>query len=187
MDGGRAILVVIDPGHEALRGSLVVNEDDPTSHLRTEEGGFLGAVSALCSAGAMTGAGRVAISLVLELGEIVRQPQTLDRVWSLRVSGRAVVSGHVGVHARGARGGAGYGRVVVGGSHKKGVDAVGRRVIHGARLPHRRRGVGAASWERSAEGGGNFGGEDGGGWGEDVLLGDDTKKSLGKAYTRSDR
>jgi hypothetical protein len=183
----RSVLIVVNPAHVTLAETLVKNEYDLGSHLGTEEHSFLHAMATLGSiriypSMACADTGSVAIALVLEVWEVLRELQGLGRGWGLRMTGRAVVGCHVGIHGGRTGNGTGYAGVVVGGGHEERVHAVGGRVIHWARLAHGGWCIGTARGKRSAEGGGNFGGEDSAGRRENELLGNNAEQSLSEAY-----
>lgn len=73
-----AIVIVLNTAHVALRQALVNDKDDLGSHLCSKEDSFLGPVTTLRGTRARAGAGSIAVSLVLELGKVFREPQGLD-------------------------------------------------------------------------------------------------------------
>lgn len=86
VNGGRSALVVLNSAHVALAETLIKNKADLGSHLSAQEDSFLHAVTTLGRPrrGVDTaGAGSVAIAVVLEVGEILGELQSLDRGWGL--------------------------------------------------------------------------------------------------------
>lgn len=100
MNSRRSALIVLNTAHVALGETLIQNEENLGSHLSTQEGGFFGTVAARCGTGTCAGPRSVAVTLVLEIGEVLWESQGLDRGWGLRVAGRAVMGGHIRIHAR---------------------------------------------------------------------------------------
>lgn len=91
MDCRRSALVVLNPAHVTLAETLINDKENLGSHLSAKENGLFHSMATLGCAGrawitpstATAGTGSVAVALVLEVWEILRKLQCLDRGWGL--------------------------------------------------------------------------------------------------------
>lgn len=173
----RAEVVVLRSGHEGLGLALVDPEEDLSTDLCTQEGCFLGAVSApRGTAGAGAGTGSVAVRATFEVRVVLGKLRRLDNGGPLEVTSSVL---RALVHARGT-GNSGHPGVVVRGGDQKGIHAMGSRMVlrAGLALAHLGGRVGSAGGDRCGEGGWNLRGENGGRGRVHELLRDHSEKSL---------
>lgn len=136
-------------------------------------------MSACRSTGTCAGPRSIAVTLILEIREVLRESQGLDRGWGLGVAGRAVMGRHIRIHARCAWDG--HTVLVVSGIYQELAYSGSRGVVHRRGHAHGSRSVSSTSREGSSESGRNLGGEDRGGWGKDELFVDNSKQGLDEA------
>ena len=89
VDCRRSAFVVLNPAHVTLAETLINDKENLGSHLSSKEDGFFHPMATLGCAGctwvtpSTAGTGSVAVALVLEVWEILRKLQSLDRGWGL--------------------------------------------------------------------------------------------------------
>lgn len=173
------MVVEVSSAHVSFVEALIDYKDDLSSHLSTKESCLFRAMAPgrrtrVGPGVACTNAGGVTVTLILEVWEIIRELQGVDRIWSLGMASRAIVNGYIGLQRRSAG-------VVMGGGHKQWVHPVSGRVVHWSRLAHGCRSICATCWKRSGEGRRNFRCEHSAGRREDEFLGNNSKQSLSEA------
>lgn len=111
MDRRRSILIIINPAHKSLTKTLVENENDLRSHLRTQEHRFFhpvtragltrctrarGVAVAVPTAAACAGSGGVGVGLFFPFGEVLGVLDGFDGGGGLGVAGGTVEERWVG-------------------------------------------------------------------------------------------